>query len=98
MRRAQMRTRTVVRYCVALVGGLIACNQVLAASQAWHDWHAWVVTDPSLADFYRTDFWVDVVSAAPSVAVAGFLCWLLGPHHRAGGLGSAAPRGSSPTA
>jgi len=60
----------VVRYCVALVGGLIAGNQLLAARQAWRDWHAWVVSDPSLADFYRTDFWVDVVTAALSVAVA----------------------------
>ena len=79
-----MQTRTVVRYCVALVGGLIAGNQLLAARQAWRNWHAWVVSDPSLADFYRTDFWVDVVTAALSVAVAGFLFWLLGPHPRAG--------------
>ena len=80
--RELVPTRTIVRYAVALVGGFLAGNQLLAARGAWRGWHQWAISDPSLADFYRTDFWIDVGTTALVVSVAGFLFWLLGPHSR----------------
>jgi hypothetical protein len=75
-----MQTRTVVRHGIAVVGALLAGNRLLAAHRAWKAWQEWAVGDPSLADFYRTDFWLDGGSAAAVLAVAAFLCWLLGRH------------------
>jgi hypothetical protein len=43
-------TRTIARYRVALVGGFLAGNQLLAARRAWRGWHQWAISDPSLAD------------------------------------------------
>lgn len=76
----RMLTRTVVRYGILLLGGLLAGNRLLAAYQAWKPWHEWATSDPSLADFYRTEFWLGLGSATLVLGVAAFLFWLLGPH------------------
>ena len=51
----------------------------MAAAQAWRDWHRWAVSDPSAADLYRTDFWVELTIALLTVAVVGLVYWLLRP-------------------
>jgi hypothetical protein len=51
----------------------------VAAAQAWRDWHRWAVSDPSAADLYRTEFWVELTIALLTVAVVGLVYWLLRP-------------------
>ena len=51
----------------------------MAAAQAWRDWHRWAVSDPSAADLYRTEFWVELTIALLTVAVVGLVYWLLRP-------------------
>jgi hypothetical protein len=72
-----MLTRMGVRYGILLVGCLWGGNQLLAAYRAWKAWHEWATGDPSLADFYRTEFWLDVGTATLVLGVAVFLFWLL---------------------
>jgi hypothetical protein len=62
-----------------LLGGFLAGSRLVAAAQAWRDWHRWAVSDPSAADLYRTDFWVELTIALLTVAVVGLVYWLLRP-------------------
>jgi hypothetical protein len=67
-----------VRYAVALAGAATAIDRFLSARQAWNDWHQWAASDPSLADFFRTSFWVDAGTGAFALGIAAFIFWLLG--------------------
>jgi len=64
---------------VVLAGGFIAGNRAVDAIQSWHHWREVVVSDPSAADLYRTAFWLDLGSAAVSLAVVCLVWWLLRP-------------------
>ena len=60
--------RTAIRYALVLLGGILAGARVMAAIQAWREWHAWETSDPSLADFFRTEFWLQLVFAGLTIA------------------------------
>jgi hypothetical protein len=72
-------TRPVIRYALVLLGGFLAGGRVVAATQAWREWHAWTISDPSLADFHRTEFWLQVGATGLSLAVTYIAWWLLRP-------------------
>ena len=60
--------RTAVRYALVLLGGFLAGGRGVAAIHAWREWHAWDTSDPSLADFFRTEFWLQLVFAGCTLA------------------------------
>ena len=74
-----MTTRPIVRYALVLLGGFLAGGRLTAAIQAWRDWHTWATSDPSLADFHRTEFWLQVGATGLSLASTYIAWWLLRP-------------------
>jgi hypothetical protein len=71
--------RALARYGLVLVGGFLAAPLLVDAVNAWREWHGLSVADPSAADLYRTNFWIDVVGMALILGVAGLSYWLLRP-------------------
>jgi hypothetical protein len=74
-----MRIRTLARHGLVLFGGFLAGSRLVDATQAWREWHQWSVTDPSAADLYRTNFWIDIVVVVLVLGVAGLTYRLLRP-------------------
>ena len=72
-----MRIRNLTRSALVLLGGLLAGSRMVDAVRAWREWQRWAVSDPSAADLYRTNFWIDVGLAAVAIAGAGLVSWLL---------------------
>ena len=72
-----MRIRKLTRSALVLVGGLLAGSRMVDAVCAWREWQRWAVSDPSAADLYRTNFWIDVALATVAIAGAGLVSWLL---------------------
>lgn len=68
-----MQLRTLARYGLVVFGGLLAGRRSVDALHAWREWHRWALTDPSAADLYRTNFWVDVVILGLTLGIAGLL-------------------------
>ena len=74
-----MRPREVARYGLILVAGVCAGGRVVTAVGNWRMWHELAVPDPSAADLYRTNFWIDVVVVAVFVAAAWLVNLMLRP-------------------
>jgi hypothetical protein len=74
-----MKIKTVVRYSLVLVGGFFTGSRLVDALDNWREWHQWAVADPSGADFYRSNFWIDVAIAALTLGITGLVYWLLRP-------------------
>lgn len=72
-----MRTRSLTRRALVLLGGLLAGSRLVDAGRAGREWHRWAVADPSAADVYRTDFWMDVVLAGLAIVAAALVFRLL---------------------
>src|SRR5258705_2250011 len=70
---APMQLRTLARYGLVLFGGLLAGRRSVDALHAWRGWHRWALADPSAADLYRTNFWVDVVILVLTLGIVGLL-------------------------
>jgi hypothetical protein len=75
----RLPARRVIRYALVLLGGFLAGGRMVAAIHAWREWHAWEGSDPSLADFFRTEFWLQVAFAAFTLAATYVAFWLLRP-------------------
>jgi hypothetical protein len=72
-----MQPRILARYGLVFFGGLLAGSRCVDAAHAWRAWHRWSLADPSAADLYRTNFWVDVVIVILTVGIAGLIYrWL----------------------
>jgi hypothetical protein len=54
-----MAKRTLVRCLVVLLGCIIAASRIIAAVHARKEWRRWAIVDPSVADLYRGDYWVE---------------------------------------
>jgi hypothetical protein len=67
------------RHVLVLLGGFLAGSRLVDAARAWQEWHRWAVADPSAADLYRTNFWLDVVVALLTLAAAWPVHRLLRP-------------------
>ena len=74
-----MRPRDVARYGLILLAGVCAGGRMVAALGNWRLRHELAVTDPSAADLYRTNFWIDVVAVAVFVAAAWLVNLVLRP-------------------
>jgi hypothetical protein len=74
-----MNFRTLTRYGLVLLGGYLAGSRLVAAALAWREWHQLAVSDPSAADLYRTDFWVEINITVLTLRVVGLVYWLLRP-------------------
>ena len=74
-----MRPREVARYGLILLAGVCAGGRMVAAVGNWRLWHELAVSDPSAADLYRTNFWIDVVVVAVLVAAAWLVNLVLRP-------------------
>ena len=72
-----MRIRNRTRSALVLLGGLLAGSRLVDAARAWRAWQRWAVSDPSAADLYRTNFWIDVGFAVLAIGGAGLVSWLL---------------------
>jgi hypothetical protein len=77
-----MQTKSVVRHLLVLLGGFIVGSRLIDAVENWRQWHEWAVSDPSAADLYRTNFWIDVVVVIIALGVTGLIYWLLRPNVR----------------
>ena len=77
-----MRTKSVVRHLLVLLGGFITGSRLIDAVENWRQWHEWAVSDPSAADLYRTNFRIDVVIVIITLGVTGLIYWLLRPNVR----------------
>ena len=73
-----MQLRTLARYGLVVFGGLLAGRRSVDALRTWREWHRWALTDPSAADLYRTNFWVDVVILVLTLGIVGLLYRSLG--------------------
>jgi hypothetical protein len=73
------RTRNLTRLVLVLLGGFLAGERLIDASEDWRLWHNLAVEDPSAADLYRTNFWFDVAVAAVAVGGACLAYRLLRP-------------------
>ncbi len=78
-----MHIKTIVRYALVLFGGFLAGSRLVDAVDNWREWHEWALADPSAADLYRTNFWVDVTFAVLIGCLAALIYWLLRPNLRA---------------
>ena len=74
-----MQIRNLARYGLVLFGGFLAGSRLVDAAHAWHEWHRWSAADPSAADLYRTNFWIDVVVVALILGIASLIYRLLRP-------------------
>jgi hypothetical protein len=79
-----MRIKTIIRHALALVGGFLAGTRLIDAVKDWRQWHEWAVVDPSAADLYRTNFWLDVTFAIAIVGITALISRLLRPNVRGG--------------
>jgi hypothetical protein len=79
--------RALIRYAVGLAAGVLAGGRLVEAAHAWREWHELATTDPSAADLYRTDFWVELTIATLIVGVGALAYWLLRPVAAAGETG-----------
>jgi hypothetical protein len=74
-----LRPREVARYGLILLAGVCAGGRMVAALGNWRLWHELAVPDPSAADLYRTNFWIDLVVVAVFVAAAWLVNLVLRP-------------------
>jgi hypothetical protein len=77
-----MQTKSIVRHALVLLGGFIVGSRLIDTVENWRRWHEWAVSDPSAADLYRTNFWIDVVIVIVTLGMTGLIYWLLRPNVR----------------
>jgi hypothetical protein len=58
------------RWWLGLTGLFMAASVVPQALRNYRQWHSALVTDPSAADFWRTDFYLDLARIAAELIVA----------------------------
>jgi hypothetical protein len=80
------RLRRIVRYTVALLGGVIAGSRAVSAVQSWQRYREWGSRDPSAADAYLTFAANDLIVVVLSVSLAALVWWLLRPKPSTGSL------------
>jgi hypothetical protein len=78
-----MQIKTILRHALVFLGAFLGGSRLFDAVDNWREWHEWAVADPSAADLYRTNFWVDVTFAVLLVGITGLIYWLLRPNVRA---------------
>jgi hypothetical protein len=83
-----VQRKTLIRHALVLLGGFITGSRLIDAVENWRLWHEWAVSDPSAADLYRTNFWVDVASVILTLGMTGLIYWLLRPNVRGDALGA----------
>ena len=74
-----MPTHSPIRYLLVLLGGFLGGGRLVAAVHAWREWHAWETSDPSLADFFRTEFWLQLTFAGITLAATFVVFRILRP-------------------
>ncbi|HYC32269.1 MAG TPA: hypothetical protein VEB59_08270 [Gemmatimonadales bacterium] len=74
-----MPTGPLIRYLLVLLGGFVAGGRAVAAIDAWREWHAWETSDPSLADSFRTEFWLQLTLTGITLAAAYVVFRMLRP-------------------
>jgi putative flippase GtrA len=77
--------RTILRYAIVLLGGIIAGVSAVTAMQAWQKYWIWRGRDPSAADAYLSFATTNSAVVVLSVALAWLLWWLLQPPSPRGG-------------
>ena len=77
-----MPTHPLVRYLLVLFGGFVAGGRLVAAHHAWREWHALERSDPSLADFFRTECWLQITFAGITLAATYVVFRMLRPRGR----------------
>jgi hypothetical protein len=62
-----------------LAGIVVAARRLPLIVGDYREWHHNLSFDPSLADFWRTSFWINTIGAALVLAVAIGVFFLLKP-------------------
>ena len=75
----ELRPRDIARYGLILLAGICAGGRAVGAVVNWRLWHELAVPDPSAADLYRTNFWIDLVAVAVFIAAAWLVNLMLRP-------------------
>jgi hypothetical protein len=76
---SELRPRAIARYGLILLAGICAGGRAVGAVGNWRLWHELAVSDPSAADLYRTNFWIDLVAVAVFIAAAWLVNLMLRP-------------------
>jgi uncharacterized membrane protein len=71
--------RNILRYSIALLGGIIAGVGAITAVESWQQYRVWTGRDPSTAEAYLSFAATNSAVVVLSLALAWLLWWLLRP-------------------
>jgi hypothetical protein len=71
--------RNAIRWGLLLAGIVVAARRAPLILSDYREWHRNLTFDPSLADFWRTSFWINMIGAGFVLAVAIGIFFLLKP-------------------
>lgn len=75
----QSQYRNAIRWGLFLAGIVVAARRVPLILGDYREWHRNLNFDPSLADFWRTSFWINTIGTSFILAVAIGIFFLLKP-------------------
>ena len=71
--------RNILRYSIALLGGIIAGVGAVTAIESWQHYRIWTGRDASTADAYLSFAATNLAVVVISLALAWLVWWLLRP-------------------